>query len=260
MQQSYRAGAVGYPILANGDRADLMAAVGSTNHGFSVATPLSLFDTKEHSIYVSGVPQGSTTANGTLTDAPRKVTCPIATIPLAADKAVKRHVINPDSLKAWNLSTFWSLSQQTPATVADYTSGDDLEATPTVVQGDDGSAAVYVIDGAKKRHVVSPDSLNAWHFTVTKMEAAKLAAIEAGPDWQATPFMFQATGDAAVYLLDADPSTPAGEGGGAGSLGGRVEHLNSTLGVLEHHDAGVAVAGDEHLVEFAGNLGVRDLG
>ncbi len=213
------AGAVGYPILASVARPDVATAFGSPNHGFDVATPLSLLDTKPHTVYVYGIPSGATAPNGMLTDAPKSLTCPLAKIPLAPENAVKRHIIDLSSLAAWKLSPFWSLSQQTPTTVAEYKQGDDLEAAPTVVQADDGSAEIYVIDGGKKRHVMNLDSLTAWHFTVVKMEAAKLAAIGAGADWELVPFMLEGQGDPAIYLLDVDPSTPAGTGGGAADGG-----------------------------------------
>ena len=201
-----------FNLTANVVRTDLKAKIGSENHGFTISTPLSLLDTHAHHVYAYGLPVASTEglAATQLTNAPKALTCPYATPPLTTDKAVKRHVVSTASMTSWKLSKFFSLAPETAATVDAYTAGDDFPAAPEVVKSDDGSTAVYVIDGAVKRHVVSRASLNAWHLTVGTMTAAKLDAITAGPDWPLTPFLVQAVGDTAIYTIDLAPATPPG--------------------------------------------------
>ncbi len=207
-----------FNLVANATRTDLKTAIGSENHGFSIATPLSLLDTEAHHVYAYGVPITSGLTTTLLTNAPKAITCPYATAPLSAEKAVKRHIVSSASLTSWKLSRFFSLAPETAATVAAYPDGDDFPTAPEVVKSDDGSAAVYVIDGAVKRHVVNKASLSAWHLTVTTMTAAKLDAIPQGPDWLLTPFLMEAVGAPEVYAIDLAPATapgsePSGEDG-----------------------------------------------
>ncbi|HEX7665610.1 MAG TPA: GH25 family lysozyme [Polyangiaceae bacterium] len=199
-----------FALTANIVRNDIKKVAGSTNHGFSSTTPLSLLDTEPHKIYAYGMAATAGLPNTLLTNAPKAMTCAYAKMPVSTTDGVIRHVPSTAVLTAWKLSTFWSKSPQTAATVDAYTKGDDFPDAPEVVKADDGSAAVYVIDGDVKRHVVSTTSLKAWNFTVKTMEAAKLAAIPAGPDWRVSPFMVQAKGEAAVYMLDLAPPTPPG--------------------------------------------------
>jgi len=237
--------ATGFRVDASIPRADVAKAVGSANHGFTSTIPLSLFDTQTHPVYAYGIATTTGGTNALLVGAPRSLECPLAAIPIAPAQGVKRHVPSPAVLTAWKLSTFWSLSPQTPATVASYAAGDDLPATPEVVQGDDGSPSVYVLDGAKKRHVVSMTSLQAWNFTATKMNAAKLDAIPSGPDWAASPFMVQGTGDPAVYVIDMLPSTPPGAaptGSGDGGVGSSSSSADAAGG--GHSDSGGCSVGN----------------
>ena len=71
-------------------RADLKTPIGSENHGFSIPTPLSLLDTEAHHVYAYALPSTAGLATTLLSDAPKAMTCPYATVPLTSDKAVKR--------------------------------------------------------------------------------------------------------------------------------------------------------------------------
>ncbi|MEO8796566.1 MAG: GH25 family lysozyme, partial [Polyangiaceae bacterium] len=194
-----------FRLAANIVRNDIKKVAGSTNHGFSSPTPLSLLDTAPHKIYAYGIAATAGLPNTLLTNAPKAMTCAMAKVPVSTADGVIRHIPSAAVLTAWKLSTFWSKAPETAATLAAYTKGEDFPAAPEVVKADDGSTAVYVIDGDMKRHVVSQTSLKAWSLTVKTMTAAKLAAIPAGPDWRVSPFMLQAKGDAAVYMIDLAP-------------------------------------------------------
>lgn len=204
-----------FGLSADVVRADLMKPLGSENHGFSIGTPLSLLDTQAHKVYAYAVPKTAGMPTTLLSDAPKTMTCAMATPPIAADKAVKRHVVSPTSMKSWKLTSFWDVAPETVATVASYEAGDDFPAAPEAIKSDDGSAAVYVVDGMTKRHVVNPASLAAWQLTPKTTPAATVDAMADGPDWPAKPFLVQATGDAAVYAIDYAPAVPAGSGEGA---------------------------------------------
>ncbi|HEX7666500.1 MAG TPA: phosphodiester glycosidase family protein, partial [Polyangiaceae bacterium] len=45
------AGATGVRLEADVDRSDLLKAIGSTNHGYTMDLPLSLYDSKQHTVY-----------------------------------------------------------------------------------------------------------------------------------------------------------------------------------------------------------------
>jgi hypothetical protein len=69
---------------------------------------------------------------------------------------------------------------------------------------------VWVLDGGRRRHVVSIASMDAWRFAApVKSPAAALHALPQGPDWRSTPFLVQGTAPS-IYVLDLAPSTPPG--------------------------------------------------
>jgi MYXO-CTERM domain-containing protein len=212
------AGAAAIATTANIARPDLCTAIGSCNHGYSVATPVGMQDGKEHTVYAYGIDtQGGT--NPELTDSPKKFTCPNVKPPLDAKSGVKRHVLDPASMKAWSFSSLTDVAPEPDAIVTAYPDSADWQETPTLVQADDGTAEVWIIDGEVRRHVVSPASLAAWHFTgadVVKTPAAKVYAYAKGMDIPATPFLVQGSGPA-IYVIDYAPGAPGSTGGDAGT-------------------------------------------
>jgi MYXO-CTERM domain-containing protein len=67
-------GAVYYTVKADQNRADLAAAIGSTNHGYSFPIPAKLRDGKTHTIHVYGLDSAGG-QNPELTGSPKKITC-----------------------------------------------------------------------------------------------------------------------------------------------------------------------------------------
>ncbi len=217
-------GATTIHVSAGTVRADLCKALGTCNHAFDLAMPLGVRDGKPHEIFAYGTDDtGKTTA--LLANAPKTLTCAPPAYPLDARQAVKRAVISPQVLGAWMFDAFRDVARE-PATSADgYAKGPDMPTSPVAAQGDDGAPAVWVIDGAIKRHVVDPASLQAWKLKITKQPAAKLAALVEGPAWPKAPFVFMTEGQATVYVLDS-VAVPA-NAGGEPALGPTTESTGS---------------------------------
>ncbi len=204
------------------DRADLVAAVGSANHGFLVPTPYGIWDGVEHPVWGFGLDAGSV-RNGLL-GGEKRVTC-APKIPASK----KRHIIDPTVYGAWGFDGFADrLPDVDDALVTPLPSGDPISAAPQLVRGDDGSPEVYWKDGATRRHVTSAKSAQAWHFDLAKVEvrpAAEIKALLEGPPLRFRPMLVKAKGAPEQYLLDALPEekAPTGQGGGfpadAGELG-----------------------------------------
>ncbi len=203
------AGASMLPVVASQARTDLCVPLGSCNHGFTEPVPLGLRDGKPHQVfaYALDTPGGATAA---LVNAPKSFTCAPPEPPLAAPAGVKRHVASPAVLAAWKLTALTDVAHYEQTRVDAYASGADLPAAPDLIVGDDGAPEVWLVDGGKRRHVVSPASMTAWRFAApVKTAAATIKAMSQGPDWRATPFLLQGT-TPSIYALDLAPSTPPG--------------------------------------------------
>ncbi len=132
---------------------------------------------------------------------------------------MKRHVVSPTILTDWRFDTFLDMAPYTAAELAAVPDGVDLSKGPELVQVS-GNPAVYVADGAFKRHVVNPTSFAAWRFTsgdIKAITASALAALEAGPDWPAEPLLVKDPSDPAVYVLDVPLPTAAEDDAGSAS-------------------------------------------
>ncbi|MEO6418857.1 MAG: hypothetical protein ABIP39_05590 [Polyangiaceae bacterium] len=182
---------------ANVNRPDLCTKLGSCDHGFSVNAPMGVLDGAPHTVYAYGV---DAAGNLSLLGPAKTMTCAPPAIPAPG---VKRWITSSKILDAWKLSRLVDLAHEPKADVDAYPKGDDLPASPTVVVGDDGSPSVWVIDGAVRRHVVDPASLEVWQFAAVKWPVAQVNALPEGQAWPATPFLIQGTGDPAVYMVDA---------------------------------------------------------
>jgi hypothetical protein len=225
-------GAEAMRIAAGNNRTDLCSAIGSCDHGFSIDVPLGVRDGKSHPVYAYGIDTAGG-ANTLLTDAPKSFTCPNATPPLDPLHGVKRHVVDPASMTAWSFSSLTDVAPEPDGVIDTLPQSTDWSEKPSVVQADDGTPEVWVIDGEVRRHVINPASLAAWHFTgadVVKTAAAKVYAFAQGPDLPATPFLMQGSGPA-IWVLDVAPSTPPAPpttqgDGGVGDDGGANSGAN----------------------------------
>lgn len=218
-------GALGVSTPANVNRADLCTAIGSCEHGFVLASPLSLHDGVPHDIFAYGINDAAGGANPVLGSAPRTLTCPPA-----PQSGIKRRVDGLPTLDAWRFSAFWDLLP--PGGGAEtLAEGPNLPAAPRLVRADDGSTDVWLIDadGHLKRHV-APEIAPAWRFDLTTAEivdSARLGALTEGTPLRARPVTFI---DGSLFIAD-DPQPDAssgpsldpesvGEGDGGGDAGG----------------------------------------
>lgn len=197
------------PIIASTPRSDLCVPLGSCNHAFTASVPRGLMDSKAHSLFAYAIDSAGA-ASVLLTHAPRSFTCAPPEPPLAPPAGIKRHIASPAVLTTWKLSTQTDLAHYPQARVDAYALGDPFPATPSVLISDDGAPEVWLVDGGKRRHVVSQASMAAWRFPAPKKTpAATIKAMPLGPDWRATPFLLEGT-TADVYALDLAPTTPPG--------------------------------------------------
>jgi GH25 family lysozyme M1 (1,4-beta-N-acetylmuramidase) len=201
-------------IDASVTRSDLCKPLGSCDHGFDVPVPLGVRDGKAHQVFAYGA-KGSALAE--LTNAPKSLTCAAPAPPVTPATGVKRLLPTPAVVTAWKISMLTDVAHLDDAVINALPKGDDVPAAPELLIGDDGAPAVWLIDGGKRRHVVSPSSMTAWHFVAPKKTpAAALVAMPQGADWSATPFLVTQGTPQMLYVLDA-PDAPPGAGAGAGA-------------------------------------------
>ncbi len=223
------AGTPGVPALATNAgiaRKDLCTPLGSCNHGFVQLPPLSLFDGKAHPVHAYGINSNAVGTNAELTGSPKAMTC----APLAL-AGVRRWIKDPTTFAGWKFSSFEDVMTVTDAALGTLKDGVAIEAAPVLAKGDDGAPSVYWIDGQTKRHVTDPVAAAAWHFDLTKTQvwpAAKLAALPEAEALGPRPVLVKGAG-AAVYLMDIDPTKPAGDAG-ASSSGGTSGSSGGTSG------------------------------
>ena len=265
-------GAIGIPLVADQHRDDLCAAIGSCDHGYSMSTPLSLMDGMDHVVHTYGI-DSMGGANPELSGSPKTIHCDPPTPPVTPPGGIKRWIPSPDVLNAWKFSTFLSLLHLPDASVAAYPKGPDLPMTPEIVQADDGTPEVWVIDTGIRRHVIDPTSFAAWHFdapgVLQKKPAAEVYGYPKGADFQPTPFMIQGS-DAPVYVLDVpfQPPMPTGAGGagssstgisgvgGSGTGGSGGGSANPSIGHGGCHCDVSGGSGDEGSLALSGLIGV----
>ena len=202
----------GLNAIANVHRTDV------GDHGFSITTPLGLKDGKAHKVFAYGL-DAMKGANTLLPGSPKSFTCAAPKAPFSP--AVRRHVVDPASLAAWKLSMLTDVAQYDDPAVAAIPPGTDAPSSPSLVQSDDGSPDVWVVDGKTRRHVVDPASMAAWGFdakSVVKTPAAKVSALTIGADWPTIRFAL-ANPAGTVFLLDHAPPLPPPAMGTAGAGG-----------------------------------------
>ena len=206
-------------LTADGTRQDLCKAIGSCDHGFAIPPPRALRDDKPHEVYAYGIDTNPAGNNPLLTNAPKTFTCAPEPLP---PKMVRRWITSGAVLDAWKFDRL-EIGVYPDAAIAALPKVENAPATPSLAQGDDGAPEVWVLDGARKRHVVDPTSLAAWRFdakTIVKMPAAKLAAMTTGPAWPKEPILVRAEGGPEVDVLDVDETTATAPQGPPGTQAG----------------------------------------
>jgi MYXO-CTERM domain-containing protein len=208
------AAAKGVPITADIKRDDLCSAIGSCNHGYEVASPLSLHDGKPHPVHAYGIDSGGG-ANGELSKSPGSLQC-TPKVP----EGVKRHVVDGTSFKAWGFSYFWDVMPLSDSALGAIDAGPAFPKDPLIVRVT-GGTETWLID-ADVRRLVSADALSTWDLdasAVVDWAQKDLDSFPVGPPLRDRPLLVQGSG-AEVYLVDDDTTlTSGGGGGGAGGIG-----------------------------------------
>ncbi len=145
---------------------------------------------------------------------------------------------------AWRFSYLRSVAREADAALTALPVGADIPAAPELVQADDGTPEVWLLDGTSRRHVKDPASMAAWQLdfaAVVKAPAAKVYAYAKGPDWPEAPFLAEGSGPA-VYFIDVAPPSQGGTDGGAPADGGAVGTPPSAIDAGSAGDASGASA------------------
>ncbi|MCY1059240.1 M23 family metallopeptidase [Nannocystis sp. SCPEA4] len=211
--------AIGLAVDADVVRDDLCMAIGSCQHGFEMPTPLAVQDGQPHNVHAYGIDtQGG--HNPELGSSPRTLMCPLPRL-----EGVRRRIVSVDVLAAWKFSTFTDMVTLTDEQVGNFEQSIDIPLAPTLVQADDGSPEVWLLDGddlQRRRHVPDPAVARAWHLdlaAVAVWPAVDVYALEEAPPLRPRPILVKGMADA-VYVLDVrlDPQE-AGTGSDSDSAG-----------------------------------------
>jgi len=260
-------GAPASAINANVYREDLCVAIGSCAHGFSAATTLSLLDGQPRDIYAYGINSGAG-GNPALGNAPRVLTCAPP-----AQTGVRRLVDGLATLDAWKFQNFWDLLPAGSGAET-LTESAPLPAVPELVQADDGTLDVWLLDqDGHVRRLVTPAAMAAWRFdaaTIQVFPAAEILGLIEGTQVRARPVTFIA---GSLYVVDDEqPASATGptltttssgaggssvvgggspEGGAAASAGGAGEGGRDGADVADANPFGSCAC----RVEGAGGVG-----
>lgn len=237
--------AVPVQVLADVQRDDLCMPLGSCNHGFEVEAPLSLRDGQAHAVYAYALDsEGGEQVELPLS--PGVLQCDPPAIPAG----VRRWVVDPESLAAWQLSPFWQSIRATQAVVEAIPQDRDLIPAPILVVSDAEPTKVWLVDEKFRRAVASPAVAAAWGFDLATVEtwpAADLEGLVTGTPVRTQPVLLQGTGPA-IYMLDdhqcdpgAQPPDPlcagpgtqtsgASEGSDGGQEGGQISASGGASG------------------------------
>ncbi|WP_170229232.1 hypothetical protein [Polyangium fumosum] len=210
-------GAPAIAVRANVHRDDLCAAIGSCEHGFFAPSPLALHDGNARDVYAYGIDTGGE-GNPALGNSPRTLQCPPA-----AQSGVRRKIDGAPTYDAWRFSSFWDLLPLPAANADLLPDGPNIPDNPELVQADDGTGQVWLVDGGVRR-LVTPGAAATWRFdlgTAAVRPAAEVNALVEGTPLRPRPVLFIR---GALYLVDdPQPVVPGGASSstsGAGGAGG----------------------------------------
>jgi len=213
------AGTPGAPAIAthaNVHREDLCGAIGSCAHGYYVPSPFSLHDGAPHDVYAYAIDNAGE-GNPVLGNSPRTLQCAPA-----AQTGIRRKIEGVPALEAWRFSTFWDMLPLS-ATDADLlVEGMAMPAEPELVQADDDTPDVYLVDHGVRRHITMND-VATWRFDlgrVKRVAAAEVQEMPMGTPLRPRPVLFV---HGALYVVD-DPQPfvipPSSSSSSSSSSGG----------------------------------------
>ncbi|MBX7099485.1 MAG: phosphodiester glycosidase family protein [Myxococcaceae bacterium] len=199
-------GAPGKAIRAGDSRSDLCTALGSCEHAFTMAPPLSLFDGAPHEVHAYAIDSELHGPNPELGGSPRTLTC--ARPP---PDGVLRHVVDPAAYAAFKFDAFFDLQVLADGALAARAEWSPFPTTVQLVR-ETGQGKVFLVDGPQVRWVQNPESAAAWHFdlgTVKEVSKAEMAQWTEGPPLRLRPWLVRGSGPA-VYVVD-DAAGPSPE-------------------------------------------------
>lgn len=202
-------GSPGIPTNAGIARSDLCSAIGSCNHGFSLLSPLSLFDGAAHPVHAYGI-DSKGGANPQLQGSPRSMQCK-PTPPAGA----KRHVTNPTVFAAWQFNAFRDQMKVSDALLAAMPTEKDISPAPVMIRAD-GAPEVYLVDQGYRRHVPNPTVAANWRLDLGKVQVKKpteVSPIPVAAPLRTRPVLVMGSGSA-VWLVDDALPVPAGPDAG----------------------------------------------
>lgn len=190
-------GAPAIGVRADVHRDDLCSAIGSCAHGYYVPSPFSLHDGAPHDVYAYGIDNAGE-GNPLLGNSPRTLQCAPA-----AQTGIRRKIDGVPVLEAWRFSTFWDVLPLSAGDADQLMESVAIPDRPELVQADDGSPEVYLVDHGVRRHITMND-VATWRFDlgqVTKLPAVEVQAMPEGTSLRPRPVLFI---HGALYLVD-DP-------------------------------------------------------
>lgn len=195
--------ATAFDVKADQHDEALCKSIGSCKHAFSSRIPRSLLDGKPHPLYAYTY-DSETKERVSLSASPKTLQCPY--IP---PQGVLRHVQNPTSFTAWRFSGFWDVLPVLDTDLTRLERGEPLPEKPVLVQADDKSPEVWLVDGGTRRHIPNPAALSAWRWTAADIQtwpASKVQALQLGLPWPQEPLLVQGGGPA-IFMLDLSASS-----------------------------------------------------
>ena len=200
--------AVPVQVDANLYREDLCQALGSCEHAFELAVPMSLRDGLPHSIFA----YANDSDDGEAADldlSPSQIECAPPPIP----DGVRRWIVDPESLAAWKFSPFWQAIQAKDPELEAIPQSLDLGQEPVLARSEADPAKVWLIDQGFRRQVPDEAIAAAWGFDLATAEmwsAAELQALPEAAPVRPTPILLKGTGPR-IYLLDDPLCDPQSE-------------------------------------------------
>ena len=211
------AAAHGFSLMASAMRASPCSE--ACSHGFELGVPRGFLDGVARPVFAYAIDSAGGD-NTLLGGAPMELRCDRPALPVAAPDGVLRHVTSEEVMAAWSFDALDVLVLPDDV-LAEYEVGDDWASDPLLVRAE-GESAVYLLDGAQRRHVTSPDAMAAWRFSFDAVEpraAADVEAIALGPELLPRPWLLRGSGPE-VYVLDVSEAAPPIDGGALGPDGG----------------------------------------
>lgn len=213
-------------VLAERDRSDLCQTLGSCNHAFSAASPLSLFDGTSHVVRLRAI-DPTDAKRYELLESPSTLTCE----PFQPKGARRR--LDQSAVAAWKLSSFWDeLPQDASSLPVGHTFPSSREAFADPID----ASRLWIVDEGQRRGLAVGDS-DGWHINPAALKKATDAVLQLSEGqpfprravWvtvKGSPFILDEgdTPEETVSPVDPEPQGPDG------TLSGASESASCALG------------------------------